>query len=166
MRETVLAALAIGYSTGPSGGALLKLFERWGMAESIRTSLVQAPPGTPLGTLIKAGDVELGFQQMSELVHVEGVDVIGPMPPSGASAWSLSELRSALLFENPMRLPPCIGPSHHLSAASAFTAASASSLMSSSAPYISLTAALSRLVSSSKPRALEKAATVPKPVMP
>ena len=81
LREAVLSARTIGYSTGPSGGALLELFERWGIAESIRPTLVQAPPGVPVGTLLAVGDVELGFQQLSELMHVEGVDVIGPMPP-------------------------------------------------------------------------------------
>ena len=43
--------------------------------------VVQAPPGVPVGTLIARGDVELGFQQLSELMHLEGIDVIGPMPP-------------------------------------------------------------------------------------
>jgi len=81
LREAVLSARTIGYSTGPSGRALLELFKRWGIAESIRSALVQALPGVPVGTMIETGEVELGFQQLSELMHVEGVDVIGPMPP-------------------------------------------------------------------------------------
>lgn len=81
LREAVLSARTIGYSTGPSGVALQQLFERWGIAEVIRPHVVQAPPGVPVGTLITRGDVELGFQQLSELMHLEGIDVIGPMPP-------------------------------------------------------------------------------------
>ena len=81
LRETLLAARSVGYSTGPSGIALQKLFERWGIAESIRSRLVQAPPGVPVGALIARGEVELGFQQLSELMHLDGIDVIGPMPP-------------------------------------------------------------------------------------
>lgn len=81
LRETVLAARTLGYSTGPSGAALQQLFERWGIAETIRPRLVQAPPGVPVGALIARGEVELGFQQRSELMHLDGIDVIGPMPP-------------------------------------------------------------------------------------
>jgi molybdate transport system substrate-binding protein len=81
LREAVLSARTIGFSTGPSGVALQQLFERWGIAEVIRPHVVQAPPGVPVASLIARGDVELGFQQLSELMHVEGIDVIGPMPP-------------------------------------------------------------------------------------
>ena len=81
LREAVQSARAIGFSTGPSGVALQQLFERWGIAEVVRPRVVQAPPGVPVGTLITRGDVDLGFQQLSELMHLEGIDVIGPMPP-------------------------------------------------------------------------------------
>ena len=81
LRDAVLAARAVGYSTGPSGAALQKLFAHWGIVERMRERLVQAPPGVPVGALLARGDVELGFQQLSELMHMEGVDVIGAMPP-------------------------------------------------------------------------------------
>jgi molybdate transport system substrate-binding protein len=81
LRKAVLSARAVGYSTGPSGVALQKLFARWGIAEVIKDRVVQAPPGVPVGTLIARGDVELGFQQLSELMNVEGIQVIGPLPP-------------------------------------------------------------------------------------
>jgi molybdate transport system substrate-binding protein len=81
LREAVLSVRTLGYSTGPSGVALQKLFARWGIAETPSGRVVQAPPGIPVGTLVARGDVELGFQQLSELMHVEGIDVIGPMPP-------------------------------------------------------------------------------------
>ena len=51
------------------------------IAETIGPYVVQAPPGVPVASLIARGDVELGFQQLSELMHLEGIDVIGPMPP-------------------------------------------------------------------------------------
>ena len=81
LRRAVLAARTIGCSTGPSGVALARLFERWGIAEQIRDRVVTPPPGTPVGALVARGDVELGFQQRSELVDVEGIDVLGPLPP-------------------------------------------------------------------------------------
>jgi molybdate transport system substrate-binding protein len=81
LREAVLSARTVGYSTGPSGVALQHLFERWGIADVMRARATQAQPGVAVGTLIARGDVDLGFQQLSELMHVEGIDVVGPMPP-------------------------------------------------------------------------------------
>jgi molybdate transport system substrate-binding protein len=80
LRRAVEAAPTIGYSTGPSGVALARLFERLGLAERIRDRIVTPPPGVPVGTLVARGEVALGFQQLSELIHVAGVDVLGPLP--------------------------------------------------------------------------------------
>ena len=80
VRLAVCAARSISYSTGPSGVALAALFERWGIADAIQSRLVQAPPGVPVAILVASGQVELGFQQLSELLHVEGVAVVGPLP--------------------------------------------------------------------------------------
>jgi molybdate transport system substrate-binding protein len=80
LKRAVLAAPTVGYSTGPSGVALVKLFERWGIAQDLQGKLVQAPPGVPVGALVARGDVALGFQQLSELVHLEGITIVGPMP--------------------------------------------------------------------------------------
>jgi molybdate transport system substrate-binding protein len=81
VRDAVLRARTIGYSTGPSGVHLVRLFERWGIADAIAPRIVQASPGVPVGTLVARGDVELGFQQLSELMHLPGIDVIGLLPP-------------------------------------------------------------------------------------
>jgi molybdate transport system substrate-binding protein len=80
LRQAVLAARSVGYSTGPSGTALLQLFERWGLSETLRERLRQASPGVPVGSMVAQGEVELGFQQLSELMHLPGIDVIGGMP--------------------------------------------------------------------------------------
>lgn len=82
VKRTALSARTIGCSTGPSGVQLVKLFERWGLFETIKDRIVQAPPGVPVGVLVARGAVELGFQQLSELMHLEGVDVIGALPPA------------------------------------------------------------------------------------
>ncbi|RIX84611.1 substrate-binding domain-containing protein [Acidovorax cavernicola] len=81
LRAAVLGADRIGYSTGPSGVALSALFARWGLADTLQDRLVQAPPGVAVGTLVARGDASLGFQQMSELIGVEGIDLLGPLPP-------------------------------------------------------------------------------------
>ena len=84
LKQAVLAAASVGYSTGPSGVALLKLFERWGIASALQGRLVQAPPGIPVGSLVAKGEVALGFQQRSELIHLHGIDLLGPMPAAVA----------------------------------------------------------------------------------
>jgi molybdate transport system substrate-binding protein len=80
LKQAVLAAPSVGYSTGPSGVALVKLFERWGIADALQGRLVQAKPGMPVGAMVARGDVALGFQQLSEMLNVDGLDVIGPLP--------------------------------------------------------------------------------------
>jgi molybdate transport system substrate-binding protein len=82
VRHAVLAARSIGCSTGPSGAQLIKLFERWGISDQIRDRIVQAPPGVPVGALVARGDVALGFQQLSELIQIAGIDIVGPLPPA------------------------------------------------------------------------------------
>jgi molybdate transport system substrate-binding protein len=82
VRQAVLAAGSLSYSTGPSGVALASLFERWGIAGQIKDRIVTAPPGVPVGLLVARGEVELGFQQLSELMNLEGITVVGPLPPA------------------------------------------------------------------------------------
>ena len=82
VRHAVQCARSISFSTGPSGVHLARLFERWGMTAEIKDRIVQAPPGVPVGTLVARGEAELGFQQLSELMHLPGIDVVGPLPPA------------------------------------------------------------------------------------
>ena len=80
LRRAVQGARSVGYSTGPSGVHLARLFERWGVTGAAGPRIVQAPPGVPVGSLVARGEVELGFQQLAELMHLEGIDVLGPLP--------------------------------------------------------------------------------------
>ena len=80
LRQAVLAAASLGISTGPSGVQLGKLFEHWGIAEQIKDRIVQAKPGVPVGALLAQGQVALGFQQLSEMMGVAGITVLGPLP--------------------------------------------------------------------------------------
>lgn len=82
LRQAVLEARGIGFSTGPSGTALLAILERWGVADVVRERLVQAPPGVPVGELVAQGRVSLGFQQFSELMNVPGIALLGMLPES------------------------------------------------------------------------------------
>ena len=80
VKAAVLAADKVCYSTGPSGDHLLALAAKWGLATD-DPKLVKAPPGIPVGSLVAQGDADLGFQQLSELIHVQGIVVLGPLPP-------------------------------------------------------------------------------------
>lgn len=81
VKRAVLGSQSVSYSTGPSGVYLEKLFERWGITPQVQSCLVVPPPGTPVGSLIAAGHVALGFQQLSELISISGIDVLGTLPP-------------------------------------------------------------------------------------
>jgi len=80
LKATVLASPSLSYSTGPSGVYLEKLFERWGIADQIKTRIVVPAPGTPVGELVAKGQAALGFQQLSELISMPGIDVLGTLP--------------------------------------------------------------------------------------
>ena len=79
VRAAVEGARKVGYSTGPSGDHLLKLCAGWGIAAD-DARLVKAPPGVPVGKLVAQGDADLGFQQLSEFLGVEGIEILGPLP--------------------------------------------------------------------------------------
>jgi molybdate transport system substrate-binding protein len=80
LKRALLAAKSIGYSSGPSGVYLAGVFKRMGVDDGKR-KIVQTPPGTPVGPLIASGEVEIGFQQLSELLPTKGIDILGPLPP-------------------------------------------------------------------------------------
>jgi len=80
LKKTLLAAKSVGYSTGPSGVYMQTLFDRMGITEQVKPKLRQVPPGERIGTVIAKGEVEIGFQQVSELIHEPGIDYLGPLP--------------------------------------------------------------------------------------
>ena len=80
LKKTLLAAKSVGTSTGPSGVHMAVLFERMGIADQIKPKLKQVPSGVRIGSIIASGEAEIGFQQISELIHSPGVEFIGPLP--------------------------------------------------------------------------------------
>jgi molybdate transport system substrate-binding protein len=83
-RSTLLAAKSIAYSDSSSGVYLsTKLFPRLGIADQIagKSRKVRGPPaGEPVAAVVARGEAEIGFQQVSELIHVPGVTLVGTLP--------------------------------------------------------------------------------------
>ncbi|MGC0239420.1 substrate-binding domain-containing protein [Arthrobacter sp. SD76] len=84
LRAALQHATRIGDSTGPSGVALMNMIDDWGLGEELKQRMVQARPGTPVARALAQGDVELGFQQLSELVGQPGIQILGALPPDCA----------------------------------------------------------------------------------
>ncbi len=80
IKRALLAAKSITYSSGPSGVYLANLFAKMGIAEALKAKVNPVPPGVPAGSLVARGEAEIGFQQISELLPVAGIDLIGPLP--------------------------------------------------------------------------------------
>ncbi len=80
LKQAMLDAPSIAYSTGPSGDMLKTLWAKWGIGDELAGRVVQAPPGIPVASLLERGEAEIGFQQLSELAGAPGIDIVGRLP--------------------------------------------------------------------------------------
>jgi len=81
LKQTLLAAKSIGYSDSASGVYLItELFPKLGIADQIKAKSRKIE-ADPVGGYVAKGEVEIGFQQMSELLPIEGIDIVGELPP-------------------------------------------------------------------------------------
>jgi molybdate transport system substrate-binding protein len=81
LRRTLLAAKSIAYSDSASGVYIgTEMFRKLGIAEAV-AGKAHMIPATPVGEIVARGEAEIGFQQISELKPVKGIDLIGPLPP-------------------------------------------------------------------------------------
>ena len=81
VKRAVLAANSVAYSSGPSGFYVADLFKKMGISDQIQHKVRQPRSGVQVGELVARGEADLGFQQISELLHVKGIDYLGPLPP-------------------------------------------------------------------------------------
>lgn len=80
-RRTFLEAKSVAYTTvGGSGIHFVKMLERLGIADAVRAK-ARTQPGGIVGELVARGEAELAVQQVSELLPVEGIELVGPFPP-------------------------------------------------------------------------------------
>jgi molybdate transport system substrate-binding protein len=82
-KRTLLAAKKVCYSRAGASGIYFAntVVPKLGIAEEMKTRTVIPEPGTFVGTLLARGEADIGFQQISELMPVPGIDIVGPLPP-------------------------------------------------------------------------------------
>jgi molybdate transport system substrate-binding protein len=82
LKKTLLAAKSVAHSkVGLSGIYFPTVLAQLGIADAMRGKIVLPEPGTPVGELVAKGEAEIGVQQISELIPVAGIEMIGPLPP-------------------------------------------------------------------------------------
>lgn len=80
VKRALLAAKTIAYSDSASGVYVsTEMFAKLGILDAMKDK-ARKVPATPVGEIVAHGDAELGFQQISELKPVEGIDIVGPLP--------------------------------------------------------------------------------------
>jgi molybdate transport system substrate-binding protein len=81
LKRTLLAAKSVAYSDSASGVYIsTEMFQKLGIAAEMKDK-ARAIPAEPVGGVVARGDAELGFQQISELKPVTGIDIVGQLPP-------------------------------------------------------------------------------------
>jgi molybdate transport system substrate-binding protein len=80
LEAALLAAAKIVLSSGPSSVYLAALFRQMGIADAIKSKIVQIGPGLPVAAALARGAGEIGFTQVSELLAAQGIDFLGPLP--------------------------------------------------------------------------------------
>ena len=81
LRQALLDAKSVAYSDSASGVYIQnEMFKRLGIAEQM-AGKARMIPAEPVGEVVARGDAEIGFQQMSELKPIRGIDLVGPLPP-------------------------------------------------------------------------------------
>jgi molybdate transport system substrate-binding protein len=79
VKRLLLAAKSVAFSSSASGVSLIGLFERMGIAAEMKAKSLQVSSG-PVAAAVARGEAEIGFQQISEILPVKGIDYIGPLP--------------------------------------------------------------------------------------
>ncbi|WP_334368999.1 substrate-binding domain-containing protein [Bradyrhizobium sp. AZCC 1578] len=80
LKRALLAVKTVAYSDSASGVYVsTEMFDKLGIADEMKDK-ARKIPATPVGEIVARGDAEIGFQQISELKPVEGIEIVGPLP--------------------------------------------------------------------------------------
>jgi molybdate transport system substrate-binding protein len=81
LKRALLAAKSVAHSkSGMSGIYFPTVLARLGIADAMKAKIVIPDPGTPIGEVVAKGEAEIGIQQISELLPVAGIEIVGPLP--------------------------------------------------------------------------------------
>jgi molybdate transport system substrate-binding protein len=81
VKRALLAAKSVAYSDSASGVYVsTEMFQKLGIAEQMKDK-AKMIPAEPVAGVVARGDAEIGFQQISEMLPVPGIDIVGPLPP-------------------------------------------------------------------------------------
>jgi molybdate transport system substrate-binding protein len=80
LRAALLSARTVVVSSGTSGRHMVEVFTRLGVGEQVRAKTRQPPSGAQIADFLASGEADLGFQQVSELLHAKGIHYLGPLP--------------------------------------------------------------------------------------
>jgi len=81
LTNSVLTARSVAYSEGASGTYLVGMFQRLGIYDQVRPKASIAKANEPVGEKLVRAEADLGFHQLSELIPVKGIQIVGPLPP-------------------------------------------------------------------------------------
>src|SRR3954468_17012259 len=102
LKNALKAAKSVSYTGGASGLHFVKILEKLGIADAVAAKRVAARPGELAGAVVARGDAEIAVQQISELLPVAGIEILGPLPAEfqqtivyGATAFPQSPQRDA-----------------------------------------------------------------------
>jgi len=80
LKRSLIAAKSVGYSEGASGTYLVDMFQKLGIYDQIKSKASVAKANEPVGEKVAQGEAEIGLHQLSELMPVKGIDIVGPLP--------------------------------------------------------------------------------------
>jgi molybdate transport system substrate-binding protein len=80
LKKSILAAQSIAYSAGASGNYIASMLQKLGIYDRLKSKLATVKPSEPVGEVVARGDAEIGFHQLSELLPVKGIEILGPLP--------------------------------------------------------------------------------------
>jgi molybdate transport system substrate-binding protein len=101
LKSALLDAGLIAISSGASGRYLEQMFQKLGVTEQIKHKITQPPSGSQIGEMLARGEADLGFQQVTELMHGKGFQYLGPLPAElqNYTVWSAGVHGSAPLAD-------------------------------------------------------------------
>src|SRR5207244_13564544 len=80
LKNSILAAKSVAYSEGASGTYLVGMFQRLGIYDQVKPKASIAKANEPVGDKLVRGEADIGFHQLSELIPVKDIKIIGPLP--------------------------------------------------------------------------------------